>query len=385
MTDDSLAAEGVVPALSSTNLSDIVGQVQAVRRLKPLVTFSIDRGNPLPHILLIGPDGTGKTLLATIMANEMSANIVTTTGSLLENGADLMGILTNMAERDILFIDEIDRLPRVPEELLCPAMETFSVDFWMDKGQNGARLIRIPLHPFTLIGAAHKEADVSRRLRSQFMMTIVLEPYSEVELSAIAQAFARAKGFSLGPGVAALIGQASGAMRTVKSIIRLAARPGVVDITEADVSQAMAILGQHAASPLNGAGGDLMRLSGVDFEVRVTALLKRMGFHTELTRTTGDGGIDIVAVLDRPIVGGRYLVQCKRFAGGIPVSAAMVRDFYGGFVADRHAVKGLFITTSSFTAQAREFAQSLPIELISGDQLSALMQQYMTSSPASRG
>jgi restriction system protein len=168
-------------------------------------------------------------------------------------------------------------------------------------------------------------------------------------------------------------------MRTVRAIIRLAARPGAAEITQADVSQAMAILGQHAASSMNGVSGGLMQLSGVDFEVLVTSLLQRMGFHTELTRTTGDGGIDIVAVLDRPIIGGRYLVQCKRFADGIPVSAAMVRDFYGGFVADRHAVKGLFITTSSFTAQAREFAQGLPIELIAGDQLSALMQQYMSS------
>ena len=91
--------------------------------------------------------------------------------------------------------------------------------------------------------------------------------------------------------------------------------------------------------------------------------LERLGFRTELTRATGDGGIDIVAVLDRPIVGGRYIVQCKRFGDKSPIGAPMIREFYGAFVSDRSAVKGLFITTSSFTAQAEEFARPLPIEL----------------------
>jgi len=97
----------------------------------------------------------------------------------------------------------------------------------------------------------------------------------------------------------------------------------------------------------------------------------------------GDGGIDIEAYLDRPLVGGRYLVQCKRFIEATPVGASMVRgDFYGAFKADRIAVKGLFITTSSFTAQARDFVQrqNLPIELVDGAQLKALLVKYVTGS-----
>jgi len=123
-----------------------------------------------------------------------------------------------------------------------------------------------------------------------------------------------------------------------------------------------------------------MQLSGTEFEVCVTGLLQRIGFRTELTRATGDGGIDIMAFLDRPIVGGRYLVQCKRFADATPVGAPMVREFYGAFVADRSAVKGLFITTSSFSAQAREFVLNLPIELVDGSQLKALLTEHMTNS-----
>jgi len=206
---------------------------------------------------------------------------------------------------------------------------------------------------------------------------VSLQHYSESEKSAVAQAIARARGLTLTPGAATLIGRSSGgALRNVRSAIRLAGRPGATEVSEADVSQAWAILGhQVAPDSASGAPIDLMQLSGTEFEVRVTRLLQKMGFRTELTRATGDGGIDIVAYLDRPIVGGRYLVQCKRFTDATPVGAPMVREFYGAFVADRSAVKGLFITTSSFSAQAREFVQNLPLELVDGAQLKALLAE----------
>jgi restriction system protein len=101
-----------------------------------------------------------------------------------------------------------------------------------------------------------------------------------------------------------------------------------------------------------------------------------MGFRTELTKATGDGGIDIVATLDRPIVGGRYLIQCKRYAPDALVGAALVREFYGALTADRRAVKGVLITTSGFTPQALEFARELHIELIGRDQLQQLLSDY---------
>jgi hypothetical protein len=299
-----------------------------------------------------------------VLAKEMSANVVTTAGPSLQNGVDLMGILTNLAERDVLYIDEIHRLSRAVEELLYPTMEDFSVNFVMDKGLN-ARTINIPLRPFTLVGTAEKVAEVMPRLRSLFPVAVVLQPYSESELSAIAHTFARARGLSLTPGAAALIGRFSGgSLRKVRSALQLAVRPGAVEVTEPDASAALAILGHQVMDGASSIPADLMQLSGTEFEVCVTGLLQRIGFRTELTRATGDGGIDIVAYLDRPIVGGRYLVQCKRFTDATPVGAPMVREFYGAFVADRSAVKGLFITTSSFSAQAREFVQNLPIELV---------------------
>ncbi len=367
------------PDWSPQRLSEIIGQAQAVQRLKPLVELSREHNEPLPHILLIGAEGTGKRTLAMVLANEMGASVVTTAGPSLQNGAELMGILTNLAEIDVVYIDEIHRLPRVVEELLYPAMEDFSVIFVMDRGVN-ARTIHIPLRPFTLVGAAEKVAEISPRLRSLFPVTVVLQPYSEPELSAIALAFARAKGLSLTPGAAALLGRFSGGtLRKVRSALQLAVRLGVAEVvTESDASAALAILGRQVMDGASSVPADLMQLSGTEFEVCVTGLLQRIGFRTELTRATGDGGIDIVAYLDRPIVGGRYLVQCKRFTDATPVGAPMVREFYGAFVADRSAVKGLFITTSSFSAQAREFVQNLPIELVDGAQLKALLVEHMT-------
>ncbi len=117
-------------------------------------------------------------------------------------------------------------------------------------------------------------------------------------------------------------------------------------------------------------------LSGIEFEGLITQLLERMGFRAEMTKASGDGGVDVVATLDHPVTGGRYLIQCKRYAPDSPVGAATVREFYGVLTADRRAVKGILITTSGFTAQALEFAGGLPLELIGRGQLQRLLDQH---------
>jgi restriction endonuclease Mrr len=117
-------------------------------------------------------------------------------------------------------------------------------------------------------------------------------------------------------------------------------------------------------------------LSGTDFEGLITRLLEHMGFRAGMTKASRDGGIDIVATLDQPLIGGRCLIQCKRYAPDSPVGAATVREFYGALTADRRAVKGILITSSGFTAQATEFARGLPIELIARGQLQRLLEQH---------
>jgi restriction endonuclease Mrr len=120
---------------------------------------------------------------------------------------------------------------------------------------------------------------------------------------------------------------------------------------------------------------DILSLSGRDFEQLIVGLLSRMGFKAELTAPTGDGGVDVVATLDKPITGGRYLIQCKRYGSDNTIGAPAVRDFYGAVTADR-AVKGIFITTSDFTVQARQFAEKAGVELVNLAGLKKLLTEY---------
>ena len=206
--------------LRPQRLDEYVGQRATVESLRVSVEAARQRGEPLDHVLLSGPPGLGKTTLATIMANEMQANIVTTAGPSLERGADLMGILTNLAEKDVLFIDEIHRLPRVVEELLYPAMEDFSVNFVMDKGLN-ARTIRIPLRPFTMVGATTRPGMLSSPLRERFGIFHHLDFYSGEELTAIINRSASILGAPIAAGGAeAIARRARGTPRIANRLLR---------------------------------------------------------------------------------------------------------------------------------------------------------------------
>ena len=206
--------------LRPQRLEEYVGQRAAVESLRVSVEAARQRGEPLDHVLLSGPAGLGKTTLAAIMANEMGASIVTTAGPSLERGADLMGILTNLAERDVLFIDEIHRLPRVVEELLYPAMEDFSINFVMDKGLN-ARTMRIPLRPFTMVGATTRPGMLSSPLRERFGIFHHLDFYSETDLAAIIRRSASILGVDVAPGGAeAIARRARGTPRIANRLLR---------------------------------------------------------------------------------------------------------------------------------------------------------------------
>ena len=206
--------------LRPQRLDEYVGQRAAVESLRVSVEAARQRGEPLDHVLLSGPPGLGKTTLATIVANEMSAAIVTTAGPSLERGADLMGILTNLSERDVLFIDEIHRLPRIVEELLYPAMEDFSVNFVMDKGLN-ARTMRIPLRPFTLVGATTRPGMLSSPLRERFGIFHHLDFYSFEELAAIVRRSASILGAAVEPaGAEAIARRARGTPRIANRLLR---------------------------------------------------------------------------------------------------------------------------------------------------------------------
>ncbi len=176
--------ERFIRSLRPRTLDECIGQRKVIEGLRISIQAAKQRGEPLDHVLLHGPPGLGKTTLANVISAEMGTNIVTTSGPALERGGDLMGILTNLEEGDILFIDEIHRLPRAVEELLYPAMEDFCVNFVLDKGVH-ARTLRYSLKPFTLVGATTRAGLLSSPLRERFGITHHLDFFSPEELMLI--------------------------------------------------------------------------------------------------------------------------------------------------------------------------------------------------------
>ncbi|MCL6552911.1 MAG: Holliday junction branch migration DNA helicase RuvB [Firmicutes bacterium] len=178
--------EQVLRSLRPQTLDECIGQQRVIEGLRISIEAARARGEAVDHVLLHGPPGLGKTTLAGVIAREMGAELVTTSGPALERGGDLMGILTNLNAGDVLFIDEIHRLSRSVEELLYPAMEDFCVNFVLDRGQH-ARTLRYRLRPFTLIGATTRAGLLSSPLRERFGILHHLDFFTVDELVRIVQ------------------------------------------------------------------------------------------------------------------------------------------------------------------------------------------------------
>ena len=164
---DILSGDDWQYSLRPRRLAEYIGQDKVKQNLSVFVKAALNRREALDHVLLYGPPGLGKTTLAAIIANELGVNFRQTSGPAIERAGDLAAILTNLNERDVLFIDEIHRLSRQIEEILYSAMEDFALDIILGKGPR-ARSIRVDISPFTLIGATTKAGALSPPLRDRF-------------------------------------------------------------------------------------------------------------------------------------------------------------------------------------------------------------------------
>jgi len=190
-----VASEDIVieKGLRPQTLEQYVGQQKAKNNLKIFIEAAKSRNEPLDHVLFYGPPGLGKTTLATIIANEMGVNIKVTSGPAIEKPGEMAAILNNLSENDILFIDEIHRLNRQVEEVLYPAMEDYSIDIMIGKGQ-AARSIRLDLPKFTLVGATTRAGLLTAPLRDRFGVINKLEFYTVDELKNIIMRSAKVLG-----------------------------------------------------------------------------------------------------------------------------------------------------------------------------------------------
>ncbi len=201
-------------------LDDYIGQSALKESLLISIHAATGRGEPLEHTLLYGPPGLGKTTLAMVLANEMNTNIHVTSAPALERPRDILGILMSLEPGSVLFIDEIHRLNKVAEEILYPAMEDFTLDRTIGKG-HAAKILRVPLPKFTLIGATTKAGALSSPLRDRFGIVYRLNFYNEIELNAIIRRSAEILGIAVEPQGASTIGQRSrGTPRIANRLLR---------------------------------------------------------------------------------------------------------------------------------------------------------------------
>lgn len=250
--------------LRPVGFDDFIGQSDLVSNLNVSIEAAKQREEPVEHMLFSGPPGLGKTSLANIVAHEMGARIMVTSGPAIDRAGDLIGILTNLEAGDVLFIDEIHRLSKVVEEFLYPAMENFKIDFIVDKGPY-AKTINFNLKPFTLIGATTRSGLLAAPLRDRFGIFHHLEFYNIDELSQIIIRSAQKLGVDFeGDAAKQIACRARGTPRIANRLLRRVRDYAQVKssagcITQELVSEAMKTLGIDAAG-LNETDRRLLRL-----------------------------------------------------------------------------------------------------------------------------
>lgn len=307
-------------ALRPKSLDEFIGQSQIKDNLRVFMTAAMRRGECLDHVLLSGPSGLGKTTLAHIIASEMGSQVKTTSGPVLDKPASIAGLLTNLDEGDVLFIDEIHRLAPVVEEYLYAAMEDYYIDILIDSGPS-ARSVKITLPPFTLVGATTRKGLLTAPLRARFGIDFRYDYYSAETLTEIVKRSARLLKVDISADGATEIARRSrGTPRIANRLLRRTRDYAEVD-GDGSITREMA---DHALNALNV---DIEGLDDMDTRILMTLIEKFGGGPTGLTNLAVSVGEDSGTIEE---VYEPYLIQegyIERTPRGRTATPAAYRHF----------------------------------------------------------
>jgi Holliday junction DNA helicase RuvB len=290
-------------------LADFIGQQDLRDNLGVFIHSALERGQVMDHTLFYGNPGLGKTTLARIISGELGVNLVSTSGPVLEKSGDLAAILTNLQRHDVLFVDEIHRMPPSVEEILYPALEDYKIDLVIGQGP-GARTVKIDLEPFTLVGATTKIGLISSPLRDRFGVIFRLDFYSPQDLATIVQRSAGILQTSITEEGALEIGRRSrGTPRIANRLLRRVRDFAMVEGKET-------IDRELARQALTRLDVDPLGLDQMDREI-LTALIKHFGGGPAGVKTIANACAEEVRTVEE--IYEPYLIQCgflKRTARG---------------------------------------------------------------------